>query len=289
MSNLSDFIINGTTLVKYTGSDRHVVIPNGITEIAEKAFDHCENLISVTFPEGIKSLAFGVFYSCDNLKEVYFSDSIRNVSSSCFWDSNNITKIHLGNKFCKDSAGSLKFLKLEEISIDNDNSELVVIDNVLFNKDRDELLLCGKLISGEYVIPAGVKKIGDEAFYDCEKLSKVIFPETLSEIGRSAFEYCSVLEEISIPDSVERVGGRAFWHCPSVKRIKIPSTISVIGDYAFYTQSDNEVIDADINAVKKGFGKKTFYRPFSQLNNESFLHDFSNVPLSSGEDPDTKR
>ena len=40
----SRFIIKETTLKKYTGSEENVVIPDGVAEIAERAFDDCKNL-----------------------------------------------------------------------------------------------------------------------------------------------------------------------------------------------------------------------------------------------------
>ena len=56
-------------------------------------------------------------------------------------------------------------------------------------------------------------RIGDEMFYTCSKLSKIVLPNNILEIGESAFYGCSSLKNIDIPDKVTEIGYSAFWHC----------------------------------------------------------------------------
>lgn len=67
----------------------------------------------------------------------------------------------------------------------------------------------------EAVIPAihkdkPVKKIGDQAFAVCNKITKVVIRDGVEEIGMRAFAYCSGLESVDIPASVTRVSSDAF-------------------------------------------------------------------------------
>ena len=39
----------------------------------------------------------------------------------------------------------------------------------------------------EFVIPEGVKKIGSDAFYQCENLTEIRFPNSIEVIGDGAF------------------------------------------------------------------------------------------------------
>ena len=59
------------------------------------------------------------------------------------------------------------------------------------------------------VVPASVTKIGNRAFWYCEKLEEVSLPEGLREIGECAFVN-SALTTLAIPKSVKTIGDRAF-------------------------------------------------------------------------------
>ena len=56
-----------------------------------------------------------------------------------------------------------------------------------------------------YVIPKGVKEIGDWAFACCRELVWVAFPESVEKIGREAFASCDKLKAVYYyRDSIER-------------------------------------------------------------------------------------
>ena len=76
-------------------------------------------------------------------------------------------------------------------------------------------------------------RIGDEMFYTCSKLSKIVLPNNILEIGESAFYGCSSLKNIDIPDKVTEIGYSAFYGCSSLKNIDILDKVTEIGDSAF--------------------------------------------------------
>ena len=59
---------------------------------------------------------------------------------------------------------------------------------VLFNKDKTELISCGKIGVFSYTVPASVIKINDKAFYGTD-VSEIYFEEgsQLEAIGKDAF------------------------------------------------------------------------------------------------------
>lgn len=75
-------------------------------------------------------------------------------------------------------------------------------------------------------------RIGDEMFYTCSKLSKIVLPNNILEIGESAFYGCSSLKNIDIPDKVTEIGYSAFHSCMSplrvLKHIKIVRGVNII-------------------------------------------------------------
>ncbi len=80
------------------------------------------------------------------------------------------------------------------------------------------------------IIPEGVRKIGDSAFYSCSSLAEIRFPESLRYIGAGAFSCCESLESIELPDGVRELDSFAFSSLTAVKSIRIPSSVKSLGD-----------------------------------------------------------
>ena len=73
-------------------------------------------------------------------------------------------------------------------------------------------------------------RIGDEMFYTCSKLSKIVLPNNILEIGESAFRRCSSLMSINIPKEVTEIGRQAFGSCVSLTSINIPKRVTRLED-----------------------------------------------------------
>ena len=87
-----------------------------------------------------------------------------------------------------------------------------------------------------------VTKIGDFAFYGCEKISSVTIPETLLFIGERSFCGCSNLAKVEIPKSVTSIGEDAFGACYNitsiVSHIEAPFFTDGFNDYKYLTTSN---------------------------------------------------
>lgn len=68
---------------------------------------------------------------------------------------------------------------------------------------------------GDFPIPGGVTKIGNYAFYSCNRLGNnksLILPDTLTYIGECAFRNCvSISGDLVIPETVTLIHETAFW------------------------------------------------------------------------------
>ena len=51
----------------------------------------------------------------------------------------------------------------------------------------------------KYVIPDGVKKIGNWAFWGCTSLQSVTIPDSVTEICKAAFMGCTNIQSVTIP------------------------------------------------------------------------------------------
>ena len=104
------------------------------------------------------------------------------------------------------------------------------------------------------VIPNGVTRMEDSAFYFCVGLTSVEIPSSLIAISSGAFQRCTGLTSVEIPcsvigdeafdsctgltsvelsNSVTSIGAAAFAGCTGLTSIEIPSSVTSIGEYAF--------------------------------------------------------
>ena len=63
----SDFSIRDGVLERYTGNQKDVVIPEGVTEIGWRAFFVCTSLTAVSIPESVTKIGEDAFYGCASL------------------------------------------------------------------------------------------------------------------------------------------------------------------------------------------------------------------------------
>ena len=66
--------VSGSTLIRYTGDDREIVIPESISEIARNAFHGNKKITSVIIPNRIEKIGSGAFAHCTALQTVKIAD-----------------------------------------------------------------------------------------------------------------------------------------------------------------------------------------------------------------------
>lgn len=99
--------------------------------------------------------------------------------------------------------------------------------NAVIHTENNELVV-GSL---KTVIPKGVTRIGNDAFFGHWPLEYIKIPNSVKEIGENAFAYC-FLKEMTLPSGIETIEGRAFWYT-DLPSIILPASLKTIGDGAF--------------------------------------------------------
>ena len=87
--------------------------------------------------------------------------------------------------------------------------------------------------AAEFVWPAGVTKVGNNVFRNCNALTSVEIPEGVTTIGDAAFDSCYELTSVTIPSSVTSVGDFTFSGCRGLNPLTVPNTVTSIGLGAF--------------------------------------------------------
>lgn len=194
----SDFEIVDGVLEFYSGTEAEVVIPDGVTEIGDFAFEYCRTMESVKIPDSVTKIGVRAFRNCTRLSTVEIPSSVTCVEDEAFYNS--------------------KWL-IEQ----RKKTPLVIINNVVVD---------GYDCEGDVEIPEGITMISGYAFWN-SKLKSVKIPNGVTEIGTEVFASCKNLESVELPNSVVSIGNSAFDCCISLRSIKIPESVTTIDYSAF--------------------------------------------------------
>lgn len=186
-----------------------------VRELEPYVFEANEVIKSITLPRGLEKIGSYAFSECVNLENIEIPESVTNICATAF-------------------NGTLWLEKQYE-----ENPMLIIND----------ILADGRTLSGEVVIPDGIKSIAGHAFSGNTELTAISIPETVTQIGEYAFMSCRALSAFDIPDSVQKIGEGAFQECFSLKSIIFPEGFKTIekslflGCYALEEISIPESVD----------------------------------------------
>lgn len=105
---------NSDTITKSLASNypgmKEIIIPEGITNIAEEAFEGCVDLAKITLPGSLKHIGRNAFAGCKNLKTVVLPDSISEIEC---WGEGRVWKVSLNKPFSNLADNLIKGLEVE--------------------------------------------------------------------------------------------------------------------------------------------------------------------------------
>ena len=135
---------------------------------------------------------------------------------------------------------------LQEIKVDDKNSNYCSIDGVLFSSDKSTLIKFPRGRSGEYRVPSSTTVIGEGAFEESKKLTSIKLPSNLKLIEKTAFRNCHSLQSIVIPKSTEEIEYAAFSHCKALQTVDFSNSSAHVGEFCFnYCKSLKQVYGDD--------------------------------------------
>ena len=233
-------------------------------------FRDCPNLTKITIGEGLKYIGDNAFANSP-VKEANLPSTLRDVSSTAFSGYSSycpfINDIQPENhiRYIGRVAYQCVDRNLEEYTIKD--GTVTLADNLFESSQGNAFHIpasveqIGNRAFAYTQIKAlpempGLKRIGDEAFYQCKNLKKVTIPETVEYIGAGIFSGCSNiwsltynainaecasyiftnndnhLEKIVIGDKVRRLPGGLFGG-KEFTEVTLPACLERIDDYAF--------------------------------------------------------
>ena len=220
---------DGRTLVQ--GVNGAVMIPSGVTVIAESAFEGYDGLTQVTLPAGVEVIGPAAFYGCGGLTDVAIPAGVEAIGADAFCGCSGLADVVIPASVT--NIGERAFVacgRLKAISVEAGNEVYSSRNGMLLNKDGKTLI---QGVNGEVEIPPGVVTIGEWAFVYYADLTRVVIPASVRNIGAYAFHYCESLTNVVMQGGVTNIGDGAFGECGNLMDVFIPNSVQSIGYSAF--------------------------------------------------------
>ena len=172
----------------YIDDNGRCVIPEGVTEIEERAFKGCTSLRRVYIPDSVTKIGIDAFNGCTSLKNIDIPNSVVEIGMDAFSYCTSLENVNI------------HLCRLREISVG------------VFNGCKSL-----KAISLPFM---HLGRIRLAAFHRCTSLKSIDIPDGVTQIDGS-FLGCTFLESVSIPESVRFINNTSFDGCPSLKDIHL--------------------------------------------------------------------
>ena len=200
------------------------MLPESLTTLGSEAFSSCKSLRAVKIPSKVTTIPYDCFSKCSSLESVTISEGVTAIGDYAF------------------SGCNLNALTLPE--------SLEKIGSIAFRGNRSL-----KSVN----IPAKVKTIETEAFYNCG-LTELVIPEGVQTIDNYAF-FNNLLQNLTLPSTITSIGNNAFLYNNNLQSITCnAATPPTLGADAFYGCNIQEVKVplASIAAYRKVYGWKDY-------------------------------
>ena len=110
--------------------------------------------------------------------------------------------------------------------------------------------------NGHFVVPRGVKAIGEFAF-EHSRIKSVTLPLGLKKVCDHGFYLCKSLEKVRVPSSLQRVESGAFCGCEKLKQMNCPEgLVEYVPNNTFKYTPICATITAKIIENRKKYGRK---------------------------------
>ena len=206
-------------------SIKTIKIEKGITTIGNEAFYDCYCVSSVELPDSLEIISRSSFSGCSSLTSLVIPYGVNEIEFSAFENCTKLNSISIPDSVIKIGPNAFKNTAYYN-NPNNWKKDILFIGGSLIDANRN--------ISGDCVIPNGVRIIAEGAFSSCWGITTVDIPNSVESIGPSAFTDCNSLKTVTINGSIKYINYYTFSECKNLTAVTLPDSVLSIGDFAFY-------------------------------------------------------
>lgn len=245
-------IINNMELVKYTGNEKMVVIPDGIhiirdyvfyannrmkkvivpktvKKIGENSFAYCSELYDVELEEGLEEIGEGAFMKCQSLESLKVPETVEKLGRLAFEQCRSLKRINIPPKIKRIEEFTFKgCVSLKHIEV----SRKVDIDEKAFDEGHPPLIMYMDDGIG------GLKSTDNEWILKADHTLVVRSMDYISknetwEQKRARLELWKKADKLEICDGVVETAMECFDGMKKLQEVIFPSTLRKIGFGSF--------------------------------------------------------
>lgn len=192
--------------------------------------DPCEEGFEISIPEGVTYLAENAFEGCNGAAVICLPSTLETIPEGCFFGVGAEIVFPNGNPYFTSVDGFLVDARTGTLLYAAPSSQAQPLPTV--NRLGDHCLAHWLACKTEVCLPETVTEIGSGVFYDQPDLERVVLPTALSNLDTNSFMATSI-QKINIPAGLVEIPSYCFVDCLFIC-ISIPTGIEWIGEYAFY-------------------------------------------------------
>lgn len=198
-----------------------VKLPATRQNITEGTFRNCSSLTDIELPNTVTAIRKFAFQGCSSLENIKLSSNLNTIEDAAFENCSALKSIDIPKSVT--SFGSWIFKNCDNL--------IDVSLNISSGIGQQTFYDCDKLTS--LTLGDGVTSIGSELCYGCDKLSEVKFGKYIENIPDSAFRLCQSLTTVTLPRFCKTVAANAFAEDTKLTRAYVPNTVTKIENNSF--------------------------------------------------------
>ena len=209
-----------------------MVLSNSVRTLGIKAFVRCRSLTSVVLPEGLVDISNNAFEECDRLQSVVLPNSVRTLGIKAFVRCRSLTSVVLPEGLVDISNNAFE---------ECDRLQSVVLPNSVRTLGIKAFVRCRSLTF--VVLSEGLVDVEALTFENCPSLQVVAIPDSVQTVDARAFEGCGSLKFIQCSEQRWQKLQEQDVFATDVRRLDLSKAVVIQNNSKYWVFEKSPVMD----------------------------------------------